>query len=316
MREGAGMVDIHELTLRDGLMAQPRLPIAAKLEIVEALLACGIRSIEASRFPLDGKYAQFDDTLELLRELQPYRARPLRIDVFAFGEEGVREALRHADAFDHLHVPCFMTDEYARYAWGAWDWQRSLELLSASQRQCERAGTRLTVGVGTVFGCPFAGEPRRGQVTSKIAAIADIGVTEIMIGDTIGIATPAVVRSLMRELSDAFPSIRFRAHFHDAYGRALLNTFAAIEAGVHAVDTSLLGLGGEPHPYFLDAAMTANGNCSTEELLALSGASPETLATVFAAARRLATHVGAPPSRASFAELIPYELADALPAGH
>jgi hydroxymethylglutaryl-CoA lyase len=315
-RGASTMVDIHDLTLRDGLMAHPLLPVEDKVALAGGLLECGIRAIEAARFPLDGQYAQFADTIELLRELQVYRARSLRVDVFGFGEQGIHEALEHAHEFDNLHIPCFISDSYARYAWGAWDWQRSHVLLQRTLSECERAGTGLTVGVGTVFGCPFEGTPKPADVIGKIGSILELGVTELMIGDTIGAATPATVRHLLCELLQTFPHVRFRVHFHNAYGRALLNTWSAIELGAHAVDTSLLGLGGEPHPYFMDPTLTANGNCSTEELLLLSGADSETAAGVLALARGLASHVATPPSRASFAELVHYDVAAAGPMGH
>ena len=305
------MVRIHDLTLRDGLMAVRAIPTAVKLALVGELAACGVSYFEVTRFPIDGQYEQFNDGIELLQRLQQVRHDGIRIDVFAFGEGGIEQALEKPDLFDCLHIASFVSDSYARYAWNEWSWAMTLDQIGRTADRCRRHGIELTVGIGTCFGCPFEGPMSTEEVVERIAEVHRCGVGEVMIGDTIGAAVPDDVRRLLKAIRSGSPGLRIRVHFHDALGRALLNSFAAVEAGADDVDTSLLGFGGEPHPYFLDGAMTQNGNCATEELIALVDSREDSRSRAFAAARLLSHHAAVlPPRRSSFAEIVPYNGSD------
>lgn len=261
------MPQIHEQTLRDGLMAHPYVPTDVKVELVGRLIDAGIAYLELVRFPLGDDYSQFDDALATLEAATQHRDRAT-LAVFGMGMAGIDEALAHTGTFHELHVPCFATDAYGQYALGE-TWSDALQRVEYAQRSASAKGVTLTVGLGTSLGCPIDPNHRLADTLSRFSDLVALGVDCIMLGDTAGKATPAQVRSLL-EAVDAGPRpATVRVHLHDTLGRALLNTWTAVEHGVDGVDCSLLGVGGEPHPYFLAPNRVNNGNCATEELVDL-----------------------------------------------
>jgi hydroxymethylglutaryl-CoA lyase len=112
------------------------------------------------------------------------------------------------------------------------------------------------------FGDPWEGPVPVHQVVRVAKALMDMGCDELSLGDTIGVATPAHVQTLLAELNEeGVPTSVIGVHFHDTYGQALSNTYAALEHGVSTVDASAGGLGGCPY------AKSATGNLATEDLV-------------------------------------------------
>ena len=302
--------DIYELTLRDGLMARPTLDRGMKVDLIKRLLQCSITKFEVIRFPLDGKYPQFDDGLALLKDLQSFRAHGAVIAAFAMGEPGIDEALKFAHLFDELHIPCFVSDEYATYAFGDWCWDKSLKVIEKTAPLCRKSGIKLTVGLGTSFGCPLRMGHKPEWTLEKVRDLTQAGITTIMIGDTAGTATPDLVRKTLDSINCGPKPETLRVHFHNTFGRALMNSWVAAEMGVDGIDTSLLGLGGEPHPYFISPNQVDNGNCATEELfpLIVEGRANRTplVSSLYDTARWLSNTVKeAAPGHACFAQFIP-----------
>jgi hydroxymethylglutaryl-CoA lyase len=302
--------EIYELTLRDGLMARPALDQRMKVEIVERLLQCSIKNFEVIRFPLDGKYPQFDEGLALLEVLQPLRKRGAVMAAFAMGEAGINEAIRFGEMFDELHIPCFVSDSYAAYAFGDWCWDKSLRLIERTASLCREANVKLTIGLGTSFGCPLRKGHKTEWTLEKVRDLTRVGVNTVMLGDTAGTATPHTVRETIIAVNDGPRPETVRVHFHNTFGRALMNSWAAWEVGVDGIDTSLLGLGGEPHPYFISPGQVDNGNCATEEIfpLIIGGAGTGTAAanSLYETARWLSDSLKEMAAgRACFAEFVP-----------
>ena len=116
--------------------------------------------------------------------------------------------------------------------------------------------------VSMCFGDPWEGDVAIEQVVGVGTRLLDLGCTELSLGDTIGVATPGHVTALLAAFADAgVGSDRLAVHFHDTYGQALANTFAALQAGITTVDASAGGLGGCPY------AKNATGNLATEDLV-------------------------------------------------
>jgi len=111
------------------------------------------------------------------------------------------------------------------------------------------------------FGCPFEGVISEGRVIRLVKRLADLGVYQISIGDTIGIAHPKQVHGLVSKLIDAVGKERLAMHFHDTRGTALANVLASLELGIRVFDSSLGGLGGCPY------APAATGNVATEDVV-------------------------------------------------
>jgi hydroxymethylglutaryl-CoA lyase len=123
------------------------------------------------------------------------------------------------------------------------------------------AGIRAQLTISTAFGCPFEGEVAAGRVISLAERAAAGSPVEIAVADTIGVAVPTQVGELLRQLRAAIPQTRLRAHFHNTRNTGLANAYAAVEAGVRALDASCGGIGGCPF------APAATGNIPTEDLI-------------------------------------------------
>jgi hydroxymethylglutaryl-CoA lyase len=273
-------------------------------------MSCGLRTFEAVRFPLDGKYSQFDDALEFLADIQEQRRCGGRIAAFAMGPDGVEEATRHHELFDEIHVPCFVSDSYAQYAFGNWNWNCSLHFIESTLELFHGTSVEVTVGLGTSFGCPIRRTHSILGTIERLGDLVTLGVNSVMLGDTAGTATPSLVMDTFQMLNGKRKPKVLRVHFHNTFGKALLNSYTAIAAGANAIDASLLGLGGEPHPYFVNPTMVDNGNCATEEVFEFLEAEADTLSedksALFETARWFASHLpGEIPCRSAFAEFVP-----------
>jgi hydroxymethylglutaryl-CoA lyase len=115
--------------------------------------------------------------------------------------------------------------------------------------------------VSCALGCPYQGEVAVADVVRVSVALAQMGVEEISLGDTIGVGTPGKARAMLRAVAAEVPMERIAVHFHDTRGQALANVFACLEEGVRSVDASVAGLGGCPY------ARGATGNLATEDLV-------------------------------------------------
>lgn len=261
-------IDVWDQTLRDGLSKQTVLPLVDKVLLFRQLATCGFRHLEVTRFPRRDTYTQFHDGVPLLHEIQSQR-REIDIAVFAVGDAGIDEALTWAELYDQLHVPCFASDAYGQYVLGE-KWDSALKRLNRAREESREAGVSLTVGFGTAFGCPFDRDHHANTTVSRFRDIVSLGVDCVMVGDTAGTATPSTVRAFLASIADLrLP--RVRLHFHNTFGRALTNAYAAVECADVGIDASLLGIGGEAHPYFTHPELVDNGNLAVEELLLLLG---------------------------------------------
>jgi hydroxymethylglutaryl-CoA lyase len=115
--------------------------------------------------------------------------------------------------------------------------------------------------LSTCFGCPFEGKVSEAKVVKLAQRMNKLGVYEISIGDTIGVADAGHVRSLFQKLKKVVPVRKLAGHFHDTRGQALANILAAFDMGITVFDTSLGGLGGCPY------APGATGNVATEDVV-------------------------------------------------
>ena len=120
---------------------------------------------------------------------------------------------------------------------------------------------QLCIGMATTFGCPFEGIPDLDKVLRFVERIRSCDVDTVYLADTIGIADPAQVRRTVKGIMERFPDTEMQVHIHDTRGMGLVNTLAAIEAGVDTVQSTLGGLGGCPF------APGASGNTATEDLV-------------------------------------------------
>ena len=142
--------------------------------------------------------------------------------------------------------------------------EESLAEIREVIAQARAAGiTQFRGYVSTAFGCPYEGKVDPKQPLRVMEALLKAGVTELSIGDTIGVGTPAECVAMVDAVAAKVPREKLAAHFHDTYGQSLANILAVMERGIAVFDTAVAGLGGCPY------AKGASGNVGTEDVIYL-----------------------------------------------
>jgi hydroxymethylglutaryl-CoA lyase len=194
---------------------------------------------------------------------------------------------------DEANVVVCASDGFGVRNQGATVAEQLAALETIARRRTTEGGPPISLTVSVAFGCPFDGEVPRERVVEIAGRAAALGIGEIALGDTIGVADPWTVRDRIAAVRAAAPDARLRMHFHDTRGTGLANAFASIEAGVRVLDASCGGLGGCPF------APAATGNIATEDLAwMLHRAGFETgldVEGLIAAGRWIGEKIGKPP---------------------
>src|SRR5690606_3841257 len=137
----------------------------------------------------------------------------------------------------------------------------SLDLYAEVVRAAQAGGLRVRGYLSTAFGCPFEGTVPAERVAALTARLLELGVFEVALSDTIGVATPRQVDEVVEAVASRVPRERLALHLHDTRGTALANVYAGLLAGITVFDSSAGGLGGCPY------APGAAGNLATEDLV-------------------------------------------------
>jgi hydroxymethylglutaryl-CoA lyase len=287
-------VEIYEVGPRDGLQNESAVvPVAVKAEFVRRLVAAGLRTVELTSFVPRRWIPQLGDAEELLELLGD--DQPPRAPVLVPNEKGLERAV--AAGAREVAVFASATESFAQRNLNR-SVAESLEVFGPVVAQVRSAGLPVRGYVSMCFGDPWEGAVPLEQVAEVALRLAELGCTEISLGDTIGVGTPGQVAALLDLLGRGGLGVeRLAVHFHDTYGQALANTLTALQHGVTTVDASAGGLGGCPY------AGSATGNLPTEDLVwQLSGLGIDTGVDLPALARTslwLAGELGRPsPSRA------------------
>ena len=282
-------VRIYEVGPRDGLQNEQRaVPTEAKLHFIALLADAGLREIEATSFVSPKAVPQLADADQLMRALE--RRPGVRYPVLVPNERGMSRALEAgADAI------CLFTaasEPFVQHNIGM-SIAESMTAFAPVMARVREGGLWSRAYVSTAFGCPYQGEVSEAAVVGVAEELMQLGVDEVSIGDTIGVAGPADVRRVVGALLHAgIPPQRLAMHFHDTRGTALANVTAALELGIRAFDASSGGTGGCPY------APGAAGNLATEDLVYLLEreglAHGVALEGVLAAARFISEAIGRP----------------------
>ncbi len=284
---------VYEVGPRDGLQnEQTVLPVEVKAELVTRLVAAGLKIVEVTSFVHPRWVPQLADAEALLARVDHRGATPM--PVLVPNERGLDRAL--AEGVRHIAIFGSATETFARR-----NLNRSLEeqfsMFEPTVARARAEGMDVRAYVSMCFGDPWEGRVPVDQVVDVGRRLLELGTYQLSLGDTTGVGTPGHVTALL----DAFNAAgvaddRLAMHFHDTYGQALTNTYAALRHGVTTFDASAGGLGGCPY------AESATGNLATEDLVwMLDGLGIETgidLASLVETSRWLAGHLGRPsPSR-------------------
>ena len=275
-------VTIVEVGPRDGLQNEARvIPTGAKIAFIDALSAAGLPVIEATSFVDPRWIPQLADADDVLRGIA-YKTG-VRYPVLVPNEKGMERALaagaREVAVFTAASETFNKRNTNATIA-------QSLERFAPVVALARREKVRVRGYVSTAFGCPYEGRIAPAAVADVACKLVDLGIDEVSIGDTIGVATPNQVVDVCQALEARIDVGRLAMHFHDTRGTALANVVTALELGIAIFDASAGGLGGCPY------APGAAGNLATEDLLyMLDGMGIETgasLEKVVAATKRIA----------------------------
>jgi hydroxymethylglutaryl-CoA lyase len=251
------VIQIVEVGPRDGLQNEKAIvDTDDKIAFIQRLEDCGARRIEAVSFVNPKRVPQMAGAEEIMAAL-PRRAGRSRIGL-VLNRRGWERAV--AAGCDEANVVVCATDGFGIRNQGANVAEQQAALAEIVALRQADGGPPITMTVSVAFGCPFDGEVSEDRVVDIVAAAAALGIEEIALADTIGVADPWTVRRRIQAVRAAAPGVRWRMHFHDTRGTGLANAFASVEAGVRVLDASCGGLGGCPF------APAATGNIATEDL--------------------------------------------------
>ncbi|MGG1945164.1 hydroxymethylglutaryl-CoA lyase [Trinickia sp. NRRL B-1857] len=252
-------VKIVEVGPRDGLQNEKEfVATEVKIDLVNRLSAAGFRNIEAASFVSPKWVPQMADGAQVMAAIE---RRPGTIySVLTPNMKGFDGALAAradeivifgaaSEAFSQKNINCSIADSIARF--------------EPVARAAKESGMRVRGSISCALGCPYQGDVPVPAVVDVVQRMAALGCDEIDIADTIGVGTPGRTREVFAAVTKVFPREQLSGHFHDTYGQALANIYAALLEGIEIFHASVAGLGGCPY------AKGATGNVATEDVLYL-----------------------------------------------
>ena len=253
-------VRIVEVGPRDGLQNErAHIPTVDKIRFVDLLSDAGFSWIEVTSFVHPEAVPQMADAEEVLRGI--HKRPETRYVALVPNPRGLARAV--AAELEDMALFVAATESFSRA-----NINRSIaQSLGDAQAVVDGArasGARVRAYISVAFGCPYEGPVMPAQVRGVAEQLFELGVEEVVLGDTIGVATPRDIGRLMGTLVDLAPVERWGMHFHDTRGMALANVMASLDRGLRHFDSSAGGLGGCPF-----AGPGAAGNVATEDLLYL-----------------------------------------------
>jgi hydroxymethylglutaryl-CoA lyase len=253
------VVRLVEVGPRDGLQNEQALvPTEVKATLIDLLTDAGFPAIEAASFVSPRWVPQMADAAEVMARIR--RKPGVRYPVLtpnmkgfdaarAAGADEVAVFVAATEAFSRRNINCSIAESLAR----------ARPIFDAAKA----AGIRVRGYISVVLSCPYEGAVDPRQVASVAGALYAMGAYEVSLGDTIGTGTAGKTQALLRIVAQHVPLGALAGHFHDTYGQALANLYAALELGVATFDCSVAGLGGCPY------AKGATGNVASEDVLYL-----------------------------------------------
>jgi hydroxymethylglutaryl-CoA lyase len=252
------LIEIVEVGARDGLQNEKAiLEVADKVELITRLEACGVKRQEVVSFVNPKRVPQMAGAEEIMAAL-PADASRSRIGL-VLNERGWDRCVDAA--CDEANVVVCASDGFGIRNQGASVSEQLDTLAAIAASKAANGGPPISLTVSVAFGCPFDGEVPLDTVVSIARAGAALGVDEIALADTIGVADPWTVKKRVEAVRHVVGDTKLRLHFHDTRNTGLANAFAGVEAGVDVLDASVGGLGGCPF------APNATGNIGTEDLV-------------------------------------------------
>jgi hydroxymethylglutaryl-CoA lyase len=251
-------VTVCEVGPRDGFqMERTFIPTATKVAIIDALSRTGLREIQATSFVHPGAVPQMRDAEEVMARIG--RVPGVLYRGLVLNERGAERAI--ASRVDRIDVVVSVTDSHS-LANATVPTAEAMVRAGRVVLLARSAGIGVAVGFATALGCPFEGFPPYSRVEALVGrAVEEWGLTEVVLADTVGMAHPRLVTTMLESLRARFPAAALGLHLHNTRGMGLANVLAGLQAGVTRFDASVAGLGGCPY------APGATGNIATEDLV-------------------------------------------------
>ena len=252
-------VRIVEVGPRDGLQNEKQLiDTDTKVALIDCLANAGFTHIEAGSFVNPKWVPQMADSAAVFKKINrrdnvSYAALTPNIKGFERAiEANANEVAIFASAsesFSQKNINCSIAESLERF----------IPVMQAAKAN----NIRVRGYVSCVAGCPYEGDIPAAKVAEVAKALYNMGCYEISLGDTIGVGTPSLINTMINAVTESTPIEKIAVHFHDTYGQAIANSYAALQLGVSVIDSSIAGLGGCPY------AEGASGNVATEDVLYL-----------------------------------------------
>lgn len=256
-------VDIREVALRDGLQIEPPIPLSAKLELLAAVAATGVREVEVTAFVSPTKVPSMADAAELAAHLHDYP--DIEFSALVASPNGAKRAVAAGLRSIEYVVAADDTFSKANVGRTSTEATNQIDEIVAIAHDGPSRPVTVEVVIATAWDSPFEGPTPPQRVLEIAAAARDRGADRLSIADTIGTTTPGRVSSLIAQLRPVIGDLPLGGHFHNTRGSGLASAYAAVSSGVTRLDASVGGLGGCPF------APGATGNIATEDLVYLLG---------------------------------------------
>lgn len=249
-------VHIVDVAPRDGLQNEKKIiPTYAKIRFVEMLVDAGIDELEVTSFVSTKTIPQLADAEEVFKKIK--KKEGIIYSCLVPTVKGLERALSvgvkkvvffigASETFNLKNLNSTIED--------------SLKNFKKMKEICDENKITIKASISTCFECPFTGRVMPSQVIKIIDRLAEMDITEFVICDTVGVATPPEVEKLIWEIQKNYDLKNFSLHMHDTYDLAVACVYKAFEMGIRRFETSAGGLGGCPN------APGARGNLATEVL--------------------------------------------------
>ncbi|MDX1360416.1 hydroxymethylglutaryl-CoA lyase [Pseudoalteromonas tetraodonis] len=253
----ANKVRIVEVGARDGLQNEKTVSTEDKVTLINALAGAGLKDIEAGAFVSPKWVPQMADSSEVINaldlpEINLSALTPNLKGAQAAHAVGIKEFAiftAASEAFCQKNINCSIAQSIDRFS----------EVMTFAKAN----NIRVRGYVSCVLGCPYEGDVNPQVVLNVAQKLLALGCYEVSLGDTIGVGTAGKVTELLTLLLKHIDKSKLAVHFHDTYGQALTNIYAALSLGISTVDAAVAGLGGCPY------AKGASGNVATEDVVYL-----------------------------------------------
>jgi hydroxymethylglutaryl-CoA lyase len=250
-------VIITEVCPRDGFQSLPMtIPTEEKIEIINQIMDCGYKQIEVTSFVHPKAIPQLKDAGDVLRGIK--RNKDVKLRALVPNLRGLERAIEVG--VDKVKLMLSATDSHSISNANSktFDAMKAFEPLVV---RAEQSSVKVGGSISVIFGCPYEGDVPLERIFEICKRYIDLGIYDLSLADTTGMANPVKVKRIVGELRSKFPELKFSMHLHNTRGMAFANAVAGLEVGIEDFDSSVAGIGGCPY------APNASGNIASEDLI-------------------------------------------------